>query len=196
MTGSANVGVSAGANPEHLLPKFKELDEDCDLCGLQPGELEWIEEHAVENMKARVETATVLARESEHTLLLVLTGTAGALAYGVQVLDGKLSNSTIAAAAACIWLMAVSAYLVLRCMKIGPVPAIYSHPETLCKRFQLNVPHEEWRTMVILKMEPRINSLIARNERVAKALNLARLAALLTPLVAVFAVLIQKLIVR
>jgi hypothetical protein len=169
---------------DDLLPNFRPLAEGCDVCALDEGELEWIEMHAIGNLKARVETATILAHEAHNTLLLTLTGTVGALAYAVKLVDGEVTNSAIAASAACIWLMVVSVFIVMRCMRVAPIPAVYLQPESLFERFSKGRSFEEWRARTVLRMERRIQTLITRNAKVAQALNRGRMAALATPVIA------------
>lgn len=182
--------------PEDLLLKFKALPQECDICELDDGELDWIELHATENLKARVATANVLAQEAHNTLLLTLTGTVGALAYAVELVDGKVTNSAVAAAAACIWLMFVSAFIVLRCMRVAPIPAVYYQPEALFERMRKGQTFEEWRTRTVLQMEKRIRILVERNGKVATALNRSRLAALTTPLIAGLTLCVTQLLCR
>jgi hypothetical protein len=170
-----------GDNP--LLPSFRPPQGECGIDMLEPDELDWIENHAIENLKGRVETATVLAQEAHNTLMLVLTGTVGALAYGIKLVDGDVTYSNIGAAAACIWLMLVSAYVVHKCLRVAPIPAVYSQPKMLFGRVEQKVPFEEWRSKVVLLIEGRIQKAVQRNREVGSALNMARMLALLTPVV-------------
>lgn len=176
--------AAEGSTLDDLLPNFRPLAEGCDVCELDEGELDWIEMHATGNLKARVETATILAHEAHNTLLLTLTGTVGALAYAVKLVDGEITNSAIAASAACIWLMLVSVFIVMRCMRVAPIPAVYLQPESLFERFPKGRSFEEWRARTVLRMERRIQALITRNAKIAQALNQGRMAALATPVIA------------
>lgn len=166
-----------------VLPTFRLPEGACEIGMLEPTELDWIENHAIENLKGRVETATVLAQEAHNTLMLVLTGTVGALAYGIKLVDGDVTYSNIGASAACIWLMSVSAFVVHKCLRVAPIPAVYSQPKMLFGRIEQQVPYEEWRSKVVLLIEGRIKKAVQRNRDVGRALNLARMLALLTPMV-------------
>lgn len=49
--------------------------------------IEWIEEAGRENLRFRLQNAETLAREAHQTLLVLLAGMGGALAYVVKTLD-------------------------------------------------------------------------------------------------------------
>lgn len=87
----------------------------------EPGEPDWIEKSAVENLKQRVECADVLAKEAATTLTVLLAGAGGSLAYAVKAADGDFSASVLIAAFVCVWLASCAIWLVLTCLKISTI---------------------------------------------------------------------------
>lgn len=156
----------------------------------EPGEYEWIERNAIENLKGRTATADTLAKEASTTLTVLLAGIGGSLAYAIKALEGDVTYAGVAATVACGWLVLLSALLVHFCMMVRPIPAVYSQPAGLLKRREAGASFEIWRYGELLNIEDRIQEAITRNRRVATKLNLVRTLAYLTPVVvAVFALL-------
>lgn len=151
------------------------------------GEFEWIEKAAIENLKGRRETADILAKEAATTLTVLLAGVGGSLAYGVKVLDGDTSNTVIAAAAVCIWLTVLAMVLVLTCLKIKGIPAVYNQPGELLKRGDSQESFEEWRRGELENIQQRIETAVARNNTTARSLNGIRILAVCTPFIAALA---------
>lgn len=152
-----------------------------------PGEFEWIEKAAIENLKGRRETADILAKEAATTLTVLLAGVGGSLAYGVKLLDGDTSNTVIAASAACIWLTLLSMGLVLACLKIKGIPALYNQPGELLKRGESKESFDEWRRGELENIEIRIQTAVRRNNTTARNLNYVRILAVCTPFISVLA---------
>jgi hypothetical protein len=151
------------------------------------GEFEWIEKAAIENLKGRRETADILAKEAATTLTILLAGVGGSLAYGVKVLDGDMSNMVIAAAAVCVWLTVLAMVLVLTCLKIKGIPAVYNQPGELLKRGDTQESFDEWRRGELENIQQRIEAAVARNDTTARYLNGVRIFAVCTPFIAVSA---------
>lgn len=151
------------------------------------GEFEWIEKAAIENLKGRRETADVLAKEAATTLTVFLAGVGGSLAYGIKVLDGDTSNTAIAAAAVCLWLTVLSMILVLTCLKIKGIPAVYNQPGELLKRGDSQDSFDEWRLGELVNIQQRIETAVERNNTTARNLNRVRILAVCTPLIAALA---------
>ena len=152
---------------------------------LEPGEYEWIETCGLENLKGRIKTADTLAKEASNTLTVALAGTAGALAYGIKLLSGEINFANLAATGGCIWLMFVSAFLVFGCLRVSPLPAVYSQPKSNLDRRKKGATFEQWQIGELYNIEDRIKDAVARNRRVGSRLNLARGLAVATPVFAV-----------
>lgn len=152
---------------------------------LEPGEYEWIETCGLENLKGRIKTADTLAKEASNTLTITLAGTAGALAYGIKLLSGEMSFANLVASGACIWLMFVSVYLVFGCLRVSPLPAVYSQPEGNLERRKSTATFEQWRIGELYNIEVRIKKAVARNRKVGSRLNVARGLAVATPIFAI-----------
>lgn len=156
-----------------------------------PGEFEWIEKAGIENLKGRRETADILAKEAATTLTVLLAGIGGSLAYGIEVLDGDTSSKVVAAAAVCVWLTAVAIGLVLSCLRIGSIPALYNQPGKLLQRDDHKETFDSWRYGELKNIQERIEKAVQRNNTTAKRLNLIRLLAVFTPLIALLVPLFQ-----
>lgn len=149
------------------------------------GEFEWIEKAAIENLKGRRETADILAKEAATTLTVLLAGVGGSLAYGVKILDGDTSNTVIAAAIVCIWLTLLAMGLVLLCLRIGSIPAVYNEPGKLLERFNSLESFDIWRHGELNNIQERIELAVRRNNSTARNLNFVRILAVCTPFIAV-----------
>ncbi|CAM3348332.1 hypothetical protein [Polaromonas hydrogenivorans] len=150
-------------------------------------ELEWIERCAIENLKSRVLTADVLAKDAASTLLLLLAGMAGALAYAKPLIDGVSAPSAWVSAAVALWLALLAALMVLGCLMTISIPAVYNQPNNLLMRDPQTDSWVKWRYSELLNIQDRINAAVKRNKRIAKRLNQLRILATATPLVAILA---------
>lgn len=148
------------------------------------GEFEWIEKAAVENLKQRVEGADVLAKESSTTLTILLAGIGGSLAYAVKLFDGDSSRSVIAAVVVCGWLTVCAMVLVFTCLRISKIYLVYNEPGNLLCRQERGASFDQWRRGELKGMQERIRYNTLRNEKVAARLNLIRIMAALSPLIA------------
>lgn len=155
-----------------------------------PGEYEWIEKAAIENLKGRRETADILAKEAATTLTVLLAGIGGSLAYAVKLLNGESSMTVIAAAAVCSWLTVLAMALVVTCLKIKGIPAVYNQPGELLKRASSGESFDEWRRGELRNIQARIEIAVKRNDDTARNLNRIRILAVCTPLIAILAPLI------
>lgn len=153
----------------------------------EPGELDWIEKHGLENLKGRVGTADILAKESATTLTVLLAGAGGALAYAAKLLDDGASRGTVAASAAAVWLTLLSILLVIRCLKIDAIPPVYNQPGQLLGRHVAGHTLDSWREAELKNIEARIDDACKRNDEVARRLNIVRMLATLTPVLAAMA---------
>lgn len=141
--------------------------------------LDWIEKAGIENMKVHHTCADTLAKEAATTLALLLVGMGGGMAYAAKAIDAHSWNwFAVGAAAFTIWLLALSWYLVTKCLMVEPIPQIYNEPKNL------NDPPEDFdhmRECELLSLQKRIDDSAARNGRLASRLNLARRLAIASP---------------
>ncbi len=160
-------------------PKTK--NSSSQTLAFAPGELDWIEKSAVENLKQRVEGADVLAKESATTLTVLLAGAGGSLAYAIKAADGDFSASVLIAAFVCAWLANCAIWLVLTCLKISAIELVYNEPKNHLLRLTSDVNFENWRRKELEGMQVRIEANTARNDKTAKSLNQVRTMAAATP---------------
>lgn len=145
--------------------------------------LQWVEKAAMENLRARIQTADTLAKEAQTTLTVTLAGCGAALGYALKdgVVAGAVSWSMLAV---CAYLMGVAAMITLRCLKIGEIPPLYNEPRNL-----LFSGHEEHDFEAKVKGEVshnvqiRIDQATGRNERVANWIDRTRLMLVFSPVV-------------
>ena len=154
---------------------------------LSTQEMRWVERCAIENLKSRVQTADVLAKDGASTVLLLLAGVGGALAYARPLIDGAPMLSAWVAAAVATWLALLAALLVLGCLMTISIPAVYNQPDQLLMRDPALDTWAQWRYGELLNMQDRIDRAMARNNRIAVRLNRIRIAAAATPVIAVLA---------
>jgi len=147
----------------------------------EPGELDWIEKHGIENLKGRIGTADILAKEAATTLTVLLAGAGGALAYAAKLLDEGASRGTVAASTAAVWLTFLAMLLVFRCLKIDAIPTVYNQPGQLMGRHTAGRSLETWREAELKNIEARIEDARIRNDKMASRLNIVRMLAALTP---------------
>lgn len=146
--------------------------------------LDWIEKAGIENMKVHHTCADTLAKDAAMTLALLLAGMGGGLAYAAKAVDVHSWNwFSFGAAAFTLWLLALSWYLVVRCLTIEPIPQIYNEPGNL------NAPEltfDELRAAELLGLQVRITQAAQRNALLARRLNRARGLAIASPAVFIF----------
>lgn len=147
--------------------------------------LDWVENAAIENLRLHHKTADVLAKESATTLTVLLAGLGASMAYSMRILDrGTIDIVGIGVTAIAAYLAMLSLILVCRCMMIAPMPAVHNEPANLLCAVDLQL--DDIRRFELENIQQRIQDSIARNERVAAALNRIRIAAVVGP----FAILI------
>lgn len=153
----------------------------------EPGEREWVEQAAFENMKSRRAAADKLTEHATGTLTILLAGLGGSLAYAIKILDGEFPVSSIAAFGAVCWLGYLAGRLVYGCLLSREIAAIYNDPGNLLMRPNAAASFVEWRYGEILNLNDRIAATAARNIQTGSRLDAIRLATAATPLVAILA---------
>lgn len=156
----------------------------------EEGEYDWIEKAGIENLKQRIASADILAKEAASTLTVLLAGAGGSWAYAAKLLDEAATRGGVAAFFAGTWLTVLAAMLVMSCMRIGPIPAVYNQPGQLLRRASSGETFEQWRVGELENIEARIKQITARNDATARRLNRIRIFATLTPVLAGLGVLI------
>ena len=145
--------------------------------------LDLAEKAGIENLKARIGSAEVLAKEAGNTITIVLAGMGGSLAYAVKLFEpGFVASSVWGAAAVCAWLALISGSLVTRCLLVGEIMPVYNEPKNLYQP-ALRLTVIEVREYELENIQARITQTIALNWYIAKWLNRLRQAAAATPLI-------------
>lgn len=130
-------------------------------------------------MRDTYEAATIARREASATVTLFLAGAGGALAMAARTDTGV--PMVVAALAVSLWLFALAAAVVLRCLGLEAYPAAYQEPQNL-----LNAPGalDQIRRAQLSLLQERLDEAKRINARRADALNVLRLVATFTPAVA------------
>lgn len=141
--------------------------------------LDWVEKAAIENFKVQHQTADILAKEAATTLTLLLAGLGAGTAYAIRAITGEVAGPiAYGAVAFTIYLIVLSIVLVLKCLKIQPIPSIFNEPKNLLNDLY---SFDEIRKFQLENMQEGIEEAGARNGRVARSLNRIRLAAVASP---------------
>lgn len=147
----------------------------------QKERLDWIENSAIENLKAHHASADVIAKEASTTLTVLLAGAAGGLAYAGKAVDAhSWTWYSFGAAAFTAWLTWLCYRCVKECLMISPIPQIYNEPRNL------NAPELtliELRESEILGLQSRIDRAARRNSDLSAKMNDIRRLAVASPLV-------------
>ena len=151
--------------------------------------VDWAERSGLENLKAHVAAVDTLAKEATGTLMLLLAGVGGALAYAQRVVDGMAAAQPSAwgAAAVCIWLALWAWALVRCCMMTGPMPQVYNEPLNLYKP-TLALTLVQVKVHELENIQSGIRLAVERNQSTGLWLNRVRLAMAATPVVFIVAV--------
>ncbi len=143
--------------------------------------LDLAEKAGHENMREHIEVASMIQREANTLMALLLAGAGTALAYAGS---GKGMNPGItwAALAVCLYLFSLAAALNWKCLSLTTYPSAFNEPKSLNKP-EYRV--EQLRQWELENLQERISQAGVINTRRADWLNRCRYAATLTPLVAV-----------
>ncbi len=143
--------------------------------------LDWVENAAVENFKAQHHTADVLAKEAALTLTVMVAAMGAGMAYAIKSVAGGVPGALeYGAIAFTLYLMGLSFWLVVGCMKITPISPVFNEPKNL-----LNAAYKfsAIRRFELSNMQLGIDEAAIRNGTVASRLNKIRLCAVASPLI-------------
>ncbi|MBA1446614.1 MAG: hypothetical protein M3H12_07765 [Chromatiales bacterium] len=149
------------------------------------GLIDWVEQAALENIRFHLQVTETLAKEAASTLILLLAGMGGALAYAVKGFEqATLTSLAVGAGMLSAWLMVVGCLLVIKCLLSTWLYAPTNEPKNL---YQKDYSLDEMHEAELRNMQVRIEQVIMRNHRVAAWLDRSRLLALASPVVFVIA---------
>ncbi len=148
--------------------------------------LDWVEKQGLENIRGHLQTMEHLTKEAHATLVLVLAGVGGSVAFVIKLMEAKTIAWPLLWAAASFGgcLIVASIMLVVTCLKVGAYPSPTNEPMRL---FQPDYTLDQLRRVELKNLQERINQAAARNGEVATWLNRARFVAITSPGVALAA---------
>ncbi|WGS47977.1 hypothetical protein LFL97_39320 (plasmid) [Burkholderia sp. JSH-S8] len=140
---------------------------------------EWVENAAIENLKAHHACADLVAKDAATTLTVFLAAAGGGVAYAAKALE-QHSVTWLSAGAIVftLWFLVLSVLLVWKCLMLRPLPSIYNEPKNL---YQPDHSLEALRAAEFKGMQRRIDEAAARNGNVVRWLNRLRLVAATCP---------------
>ncbi|WP_175729037.1 hypothetical protein [Burkholderia ambifaria] len=143
--------------------------------------LEWVENSAIENLKAHHACADVVAKDAATTLTVFLAALGGGLAYAAKALEQHSLNwLSVGAMAFTGWFLVLSLLLVSRCLMVRAMPSIYNEPRNI---FQPEFSIDDLKEAELQGLQQRIDMAATGNAKVVKSLNRLRLAAAASPIV-------------
>jgi hypothetical protein len=133
-------------------------------------------------MKDRHATLAMLRGEASTTLTVVLAGLGGTLTYAAKMVDPPAAGAVaFGAMVLCAYFAVLAIVIVWKCLMVEEIPAVYNEPKNLVQDgFSL----ESIKSVEIKEnLQVRIEEMVAVNDRLARRLNTARVAAALSPVV-------------
>ena len=154
--------------------------------------LEWVEKQALENLRFHIQTAEQLGKDANATLTLLLAGVGGMVAYLVKLLESKAEVIWLAAVGSFVMTLSVhTAALIFYCLKTAPISAPTNEPRNIYRPYySLEVVRE----VELDNIQLRIDKVAARNIRVATWLDSIRLMAVCSPISAVAAAVLCRVL--
>lgn len=144
--------------------------------------IDWIERQALENLRFRLTNAETLAREANATLLILLAGVGGGLAYVAKGMESPaLSALTAGAAAFTGWLVLCALMLTAKCILTANLAVPTNEPKNLKPAIGMDL--DRAREYELENIQGRIDETKARNWRIARWLDRVRLMAVSSPVV-------------
>ena len=143
--------------------------------------LDWVEGAALENIRAHIKSAEDIKRESNTALTIIIAGGSGALAFVANALHAPINiHVTVAMAVLSIYLFALCAILVIRCLRVGSFPSPTNEPKNLYqKQYRLS----RLREAELKNIQRRIEDAAQINDVRSLWLNRIWVAATLSPMV-------------
>lgn len=153
--------------------------------------IDWAEKAGMENLKGRIASGDALLSHANQLLTILLTGMAGALAWGVRIFSPGAGPVEWGAAAVSAYLALLACLLVQRCIATRLTQTLHNEPKNVY-RPDLNLSELEIRTFELENVQARIEATKTRNQRVAWWLDACRFAAAATPLIFAATALIKR----
>jgi hypothetical protein len=144
--------------------------------------LDWVEQSALENLRAHIKSADDIKRESNTALAIIIVGASGSLAYTAKIIEYPANvNLALAFAVLTIYLFGLCAILVLKCLRVGAFPSPTNEPRNLN---QSQYPLSKLRNVELQNMQGRIDTAARINVARSRWLNGIWVAATASPIVA------------
>lgn len=138
--------------------------------------LDFYEAAAKANAAAHLATAEYLAKEAHQTLMLLLSGAGGAVAYGVGLFDKPQAWAAWALMAAGAYLFLLASVLVFSCLRIADAWPPANEPGNLMREESIDWTIDELRIAELESQQRCIDRNKQRNNRVADWLTRIRVA--------------------
>lgn len=143
--------------------------------------LNWVEQAALENMRAHIKSGDDIKRESNIALTVIIAGASSALAYAVNVIGSPLDIDVLWGVSVLSgYLFLLCAVLVFKCLRVGAFPAPTNEPTNLYKS---DYPLQEIRECELKNMQGRIEDAERINQTTSKWLNRVWAATTLSPVI-------------
>jgi hypothetical protein len=143
--------------------------------------IDYAEKAGLENLRFRLQVTEALLKDATSTLTFLIAGIGGSLAYAASGFDkANLSALAVGAAVLSLWLMVISALLVIRCMGSQELQTPTNEPLNL---FKPEYAILEIREVELRNIHERIQRTRKRNEKMATSLDAVRLLAIASPVV-------------
>ena len=140
--------------------------------------IDYAEKAGFANMQERIDVASMIQREANTLMALLLAGAGTALAFSANenVENIRLLGAAIATS---LYLFLIAAVLNWKCLGLIAYPASHNVPKNLNKPEYEIAEVRQWE---LENLQARIDQALAINETRSRWLNGSRLAATLTPL--------------
>lgn len=159
-----------------MMNKPKRIQPDSDQLEM----LEIAETTGVKNLERRHTNADQLKSQALSHLTILITGIAGALAYGFRLLEGDIRPINWGAALLCLYWMVLASWLMLKVITAKDYPSIYYQPGHLLTN---DISVEDYRRGYVAYLDRAVNEAVAINSQMAHNLNAIRWLTVASPLV-------------
>ena len=144
-----------------------------------PERLKWAEESGLKNLQEKFTTADNMGKEAQTTLTYVLAGMGGTFVYILPGLERRLDTLLFGTIALCLYFVVLGIYLVRKTFFISDYPSPYQEAKNLLDREDLSL--DEIRYGEIINMTDRLKDSQEWIEKKTKAINIVRVALVLSP---------------